>query len=138
MKFVEKYTKFLEKYKIIVIIIWAIILGFSIWLAPRFIAETSSDFNVPEDTPSHIANTILEEEFPGVNSQTSIILVIQNENKSQSVLTSEIASFCIDLNSSLRNSAYSSEINDIRGYYFMINTCRSSQMTGNFILTQPS
>lgn len=130
MKFVEKYTKFLEKYKIIVIIIWAIILGFSIWLAPRFIAETSSDFNVPEDTPSHIANTILEEEFPGVNSQTSIILVIQNENKSQSVLTSEIASFCIDLNSSLRNSAYSSEINDIRGYYFMINTSLSIAAAG--------
>jgi len=130
LKFVEKYTTFLKKYKIIVIIIWAIVLGFSIWLAPRFIAETSSDFNVPEDTPSHVANTILLEEFPEVNTQTSIVLVIQNENSSLSVLTSDIAYFCIDFNTSLRSSEYVSHISDIRGYYYMINTSLSIAAMG--------
>lgn len=130
MKFIEKYTTFLKKYKIIIIIIWAIILGFSIWLAPRFIAETSSDFNVPEDTPSHVANTILEEEFPEVNTQTSIVLVIQNENNSLSVLTSDIAYFCIDFNTTLRSSDYVSYISDIRGFYFMINTTLSVAAMG--------
>ncbi len=125
MKFVEKYTQFLKKYKIIVIITWVIILGFSIWLAPRFISETSSDFNVPEDTPSFQANTILKEEFPEVDTQTSIVLVIQNLNGSESVLTTEIELFSIAFNSSIRNSEYGSFIADIRGYYFLINTSLS-------------
>ena len=128
MKFTEKYSRFLNKYKIIVIIIWVIILGFSVWLAPRFIAETSSDFNVPKDTPSYIANTILEEEFPGINTQTSIVLVIQNNNSS--VLTLDIKTFSLAFNISLRNSIYTPFISDIRGYYYLINSSLSIAALG--------
>ena len=118
MKFVEKYSNFLKKYKLIVIIAWAIIIGFSVWLAPKFISETSGDFNVPEDTPSFIANTILKEEFPDIDTATTIVLVIQNPNGS--VLNIDIETFSNSFNSTVMLSSFADIVIDINGYYSLI------------------
>ncbi len=118
MKFVEKYSNFLKKYKLIVIIAWVVIIGFSVWLAPKFISETSGDFNVPEDTPSFIANTILKEEFPDIDTETTIVLVIQNPNGT--VLTTDIEDFSYDFNSTVMASNFSDIIVSINGYYYLI------------------
>lgn len=118
MKFVEKYSNFLKKYKLFIIITWVIIIGFSVWLAPKFISETSSDFNVPEDTPSFIANTILKEEFPNIDTETTIVLVIQNPNGT--VLNTDIEDFSNSFNTSLRLSEYADMIVSLNGYYFLV------------------
>ncbi len=102
MKIIERYHLFLKKNKIYVLIFWIIVLGFGIWLTPKFINSTSSDFNVPEDTPSYIANSILETEFSRIANETTIVVVIYNENGTS--LTSEIRDFCYNLSTEIMTS----------------------------------
>jgi len=118
MRFIDKYIEFVKKYKIVIIILWLIIIGFSIWLAPKFIGETSSEFNVPEDTPSAIANEVLKEEFPNIDTETTIVIVIYNEFGTS--LCNETRDFSYELKYSLMTSSYSDLVTDINGFFFMM------------------
>ncbi|MHA1955178.1 MAG: MMPL family transporter, partial [Candidatus Heimdallarchaeaceae archaeon] len=102
-----------------IIVLWLIVLGFSIWLAPKFIGETSSEFNVPDDTPSAIANEVLKEEFPDIDTETTLVVVIYNTNGTS--LCNETRDFCYELKNSLLSSTYGSLVTDVNGYYFMID-----------------
>ena len=119
MRFVEKYIQFIKKYKVLIIVLWLIVLGFSIWLAPKFIGETSSDFNVPDDTPSAIANAVLKEEFPDIDTETTIVVVIYNSTGTS--LCNETREFSYNLKASIFSSDYSTLVADVNGFYFMLD-----------------
>ncbi|MHA1667265.1 MAG: MMPL family transporter [Candidatus Heimdallarchaeaceae archaeon] len=117
MKILYKYYSVLKKGKFIILVAWLIIVGFSVWIGPKFISETSSDFNVPKDTPSYIANSILQQEFPRINNETTLIVVVYSENSS--TLNQEIEDFSFELRDSLLSSLYSDIIIEVNGYFYL-------------------
>ncbi|MHA1258222.1 MAG: hypothetical protein ACTSRO_01050, partial [Candidatus Heimdallarchaeaceae archaeon] len=117
MKILDKYYTVLKKGKFIFLLAWLIIVGFSVWIGPKFISETSSDFNVPKDTPSYIANSILQQEFPGINNETTLIVVVYSENSS--TLNQKIEDFSFELRDSLLSSLYSDIIIEVNGYFYL-------------------
>lgn len=124
MKLVTKYVNFLQKYKYAILIFWTIVLGFSIWLAPKFLGETSSDFNVPGETPASIANAVLDQEFPETANKTTFVLVIQSNEGN--VLSDAIGNFCLQFREELISSDYNHLILGINGYYYLIETLESA------------
>ncbi len=94
MAFIDKYHKFLEKYKIIVIVIWCIVLGFSAWLGPRFLDSTSSNFDPPTGSPSQLAEEVLEAEFPEFTNETSVVILIRMKDENVSIINTEVEVFC--------------------------------------------
>ena len=121
MGFIEKYHKFLEKYKIFVIAIWVIILGIGIWLGPRFLNETSSNFEAPEDSPSVIADRILAQEFPERMNQTSAVIVIRMKEDNVSVINNETEYFCNELKNDLESSEFNQYIVSFLNYYVLVD-----------------
>ncbi len=121
MGFIDRYHKFLEKYKIVIIVFWVIILGFGIWLGPRLLDETSSSFDTPENSLSAIAEEVLVEEFPTFANQTSIVIIIRSVNENESIVnpaTRDLSDTIIDQINSFENNEI---ILSILGYYPFID-----------------
>ena len=70
------------------------------------------------ETPSFIANTLLAEEFPNIDTQTTLVLVIQNTNGS--ILNNETRDFSYEFNNTIITSNHSNIVTGINGYYFLI------------------
>ncbi len=121
IKFIDRYTKFLNKYKFFVLAFWLLLFGASIFFAVDFIGETVSDFDSPVNSQSYLANKILEEEFPGFADETSLAIVIR-ENSGNTALTEEIRVFSYSLIDYLLDSEYNSLIEDISGFFFFNDT----------------
>ena len=121
MAFIDKYHKFLEKYKIAVLVFWVIILGLAVWLGPKFLGETSSNFDAPEDSPSVIADKIFAEDFPGYENETSMIIVIRMVNESESVINMDTVVFCSQFISSIQNSTFNQSVSSLLSYYILFD-----------------
>ena len=119
MGFIEKYHNFLEKYKVVVIIVWLVIFGFGVWLGPRFLDETSSNFEAPEDSPSVIADGILAEEFPKYINQTSAVIVLRMVEDNVSIINTQTEAFCTSLRYDIENSNFSQYIVSFLNYYIL-------------------
>ncbi len=121
MGFIERYHKFLERYKIVVIVLWVVILGVSVWLGPRFLDETSSNFEAPEDSPSVIADGILAEEFPEYLNQTSAVIVLRMVEENVSVINSLTDDFCSGLKNDIDISEFNVYIVSLLNYYVLMD-----------------
>ena len=121
MAFIDKYHKFLEKYRIVVIIFWIILLGFGIWLGPRLLDETSSDFDAPEDSPSAIAEKILVEDFQTFANQTSIVVIFRSVIENESVINNETRNLYDTLIEEVNLFENSEIILSILGYYSFLD-----------------
>ena len=118
MKFVDYYHKFLEKYKIAIIVFWAIALGFSVWLGPQLLSETNLVFEAPEDSPAAIANGILDQEFPERSNETSIIILIKSLEEETDILESEdIRIFILALVDSLETYENYENIQSVQDFF---------------------
>ena len=117
MAFIDRYHKFLKKYKVAVLVIWVIIFVFGIWLGPRFLNKTSSNFEAPPNSPSVIAEKVLATEFPGYENETSMIMIIRMVNDSESVLNNETKSFCSQVIDSILNSSFNHIVLSVLSYY---------------------
>jgi uncharacterized membrane protein YdfJ with MMPL/SSD domain len=136
MAFIDKYHKFLEKYRILVIVFWVIILGFGIWLGPKFLDETSSTFDPPEDSPSKIAEHVMIEEFPVFVNQTNFIILIRMNQENVSILNSEIETFCNNLNSSVYQYEDIDEIIVSVLYYYLMIDSETPEAAQEFISSE--
>ena len=121
MTFIDKYHKFLEKYKVFVIIVWCIILGFGVWLGPKFLNETTSTFEAPKGSPSQIADEVLIAEFPTFANETSLVVLIRMEDENESVINADVESFCAELEELVEDYEDQSIIVSVLGYYIMKN-----------------
>ncbi|MHA1199680.1 MAG: MMPL family transporter [Candidatus Heimdallarchaeaceae archaeon] len=121
MGFIEKYHKFIENYKIAVIVIWVVIFGFGIWLGPRFLDETSSNFEAPEDSPSVIADAVLAEEFPEYLNQTNVVIVLRMKEDNISIINAQTETFCSLLTDDIDNSEFSIYIVSLLNYYVLVD-----------------
>ncbi len=126
MVFIEKFHKFLEKYKIAIIVFWIVILGVGVWLGPRFLDETSSNFEAPEDSPSAIADSILAEEFPKYMNQTSAVIILRMKNENESIINSQTEGFCSDIVDDIYDSEFDEYIVSILNYYILVDANLSS------------
>ncbi|MHA1684974.1 MAG: hypothetical protein ACTSYD_01065, partial [Candidatus Heimdallarchaeaceae archaeon] len=116
----SKYVRCLKRYKFITIIVWTVVTVVGLFLLPVFINSTSSEFNLPHDTPAYIANKVFEEEFPILSEKTTFAIVIQSENGS-SVITQSIRNFVYQFNNSLYHSSIGSYIVQINSYFFYVD-----------------
>ena len=121
MGFIEKYHKFLDKYKVVIIILWVVICGFGIWLGPKFLNETSSNFEAPEDSPSVIADKILAEEFPERMNQTSAVIVLRMKEENDSIINPQTEEFCSSLEQDITNSQFNMYIVSLLNYYVLLD-----------------
>jgi len=121
MGFIEKFHKFLDKYKIFVIVAWVVIFGFGIWLGPRFLDETSSNFEAPEDSPSVIADRILAEEFPERINQTSAVIVLRMREENASIINLQTEVFCSSLQNDINTSLYRQFVVSYQNYYTFLD-----------------
>lgn len=121
MSLIELYQKFLNKYKIYIIIFWAIMLGFGIWLGPKFLDETSTTFDPPEDSPSAIAEEVMIQEFPTIANQTSIIVLLRTTNSSEDVINSKTHDIHDDIVTIIESFEKSDIILSILSYYILVD-----------------
>ncbi|MCG3222490.1 MAG: MMPL family transporter [Candidatus Heimdallarchaeota archaeon] len=121
MSLIERYQKFLNKYKIYVIIFWVIMLGFGIWLGPKFLDETSTTFDPPEDSPSAIAEEVMIQEFPTIANQTSIIVLLRTTNSSEDVVNSKTHDIHDDIVTIIESFEKSEIILSILSYYILVD-----------------
>lgn len=135
MAFIDKYHEFLKKYKVAVLIIWVIIFAFGIWLGPKFLNETSSNFEAPPNSPSVIAEEVLAVEFPGYENETSMIMVIRMVNDSESVVNNETESFCSQVLDSIFNSSFEHIVLSVLSYYVLMDA-GFSQVADEFISSE--
>ncbi len=135
MAFIDRYHKFLKKYKVAVLVIWVIIFVFGIWLGPRFLNKTSSNFEAPPNSPSVIAEEVLATEFPGYENETSMIMVIRMVNDSESVLNNETESFCSQVIDSILNSSFNHIVLSVLSYYVLADA-GFSQVADGFISSE--
>jgi len=118
MSFIRKYTKLLQKYRYVVLAFWIVLGIIGIIFIPKFISATSSEFKIPHNAPSYIANEVLKNEFPQFANTTDFVILIRSNNST--VLNAEIRDFVYELNNTLISS-FSSEITSIESYFFYIN-----------------
>ncbi|MCG3254452.1 MAG: hypothetical protein KAU62_00125, partial [Candidatus Heimdallarchaeota archaeon] len=135
MAFIDKYHKFLKKYKVAILVIWVIIFAFGIWLGPKFLNETSSNFEAPANSPSVIAEEVLAAEFPGYENETSMIMVIRMVNDSESVVNDETESFCSQVIDSILNSSFDHIVLSVLSYYILADA-GFSQVADGFISSE--
>lgn len=126
MGFIERYHKFLEKYKIVIILLWLVILGVGAWLGPRFLDETSSHFEAPEDSPSVIADAVLAEEFPEYVNQTSVVIILRMREDNVSIINAQTETFCSDIETDITSSEFNQYIVSILNYYVLVDANLSS------------
>ena len=96
-----------------------VIFGFGVWLGPRFLDETSSNFEAPEDSPSVIADGILAEEFPKYINQTSAVIVLRMVEDNVSIINTQTEAFCTSLRYDIENSNFSQYIVSFLNYYIL-------------------
>ncbi|NPD89851.1 MAG: MMPL family transporter [Asgard group archaeon] len=121
MSLIEVYQKFLNKYKIYIIILWVIVLGFGVWLGPRFLDETTTTFDPPEDSPSAIAEKVMIQEFPTIANQTSIIVLLRTSNPSDDIINSESQNIHDNVISIIESFEKSDIILSILSYYILVD-----------------
>ncbi|MHA1202310.1 MAG: MMPL family transporter [Candidatus Heimdallarchaeaceae archaeon] len=132
MTFIDKYHKFLEKYKIIVIVIWCVILGFSVWLGPKFLDATSSSFEPPNGSPSQLAEEVLEAEFPEFANETSIVILIRMKEENVSVINTEVEAFCQNVTDITNEYSDQTIIISVLNYY-ILNDLGFITAAGSFV-----
>ncbi|MHA1685816.1 MAG: MMPL family transporter [Candidatus Heimdallarchaeaceae archaeon] len=120
MSFISYYHRFIAKYKILIIIFWLVVAGFGIWLGPKFLDNTGTNFESPEDTESYVANKIFEEEFGSIANETNVIVVIRNNEGS--VLTAETEQYVTHLIQMLNESEFADTIVGVEDYYTLIKS----------------
>lgn len=121
MSLIEVYQKFLNKYKIYIIILWVIVLGFGVWLGPRFLDETTTTFDPPEDSPSAIAEKVMIQEFPTIANQTSIIVLLRTSYPSDDIINSESQNIHDNVISIIESFEKSDIILSILSYYILVD-----------------
>ncbi|MHA2255940.1 MAG: MMPL family transporter, partial [Candidatus Heimdallarchaeaceae archaeon] len=121
MSFIATYQKFLNKYKYFVIVFWVLVLGFGIWLGPKFLDETTTTFDPPEDSPSAIAERVMIQDFPGIANQTSIIVMIRSNNESKDVVSSETRNLHDAIVNIIETFEKSEIIISILSYYILVD-----------------
>ncbi len=135
MAFIDKYHEFLKKYKVVVLVIWVIIFAFGIWLGPKFLNETSTNFEAPANSPSVIAEKVFATEFPGYENETSMIMVIRMVNDSESVVNNDTESFCSQVIDSILNSSFDHIVLSVLSYYSLVDA-GFSQVADGFVSTE--
>jgi len=121
MLFIERYQRFLDRYKIYIVILWVIIIGFGIWLGPRFIDETSTTFDPPEDSPSAIAEDVMLEEFPTIANETNIIILFRTTDPEGDVLNSETRNLHDEIIEIVDDFEKNEIIISVLSYYLLID-----------------
>ncbi|MBY9002160.1 MAG: MMPL family transporter, partial [Candidatus Heimdallarchaeota archaeon] len=132
MTFIDRYHKFLEKYKIIVIVLWCIVLGFSIWLGPKFLNNTSSNFDPPTGSPSQIAEDLLIAEFPEFANETSVVILIRMKDENISVINSDVEAFCQNVTDITNEYSDQTILVSILNFY-ILNDAGFTTAAGNFV-----
>ncbi|MCG3259754.1 MAG: MMPL family transporter [Candidatus Heimdallarchaeota archaeon] len=135
MAFIDKYHEFLKKYKVVVLVIWVIIFAFGIWLGPKFLNETSTNFEAPANSPSVIAEKVFATEFPGYENETSMIMLIRMVNDSESVVNNDTESFCSQVIDSISNSSFDHIVLSVLSYYSLVDA-GFSQVADGFVSTE--
>ncbi len=132
MTFIDRYHKFLEKYKIIVIVIWCVILGVGVWLGPKFLDETSSSFEPPNGSPSQLAEEVLEAEFPEFANETSVVILIRMKDENISVINTEVEAFCQNVTDITNEYSDQTIIISVLNYY-ILNDLGFITAAGSFV-----
>ena len=96
-------------------------LGFGIWLGPKFLDETSTTFDPPEDSPSAIAEEVMIQEFPTIANQTSIIVLLRTTNSSEDVINSKTHDIHDDIVTIIESFEKSDIILSILSYYILVD-----------------
>ena len=96
-------------------------LGFGIWLGPKFLDETSTTFDPPEDSPSAIAEEVMIQEFPTIANQTSIIVLLRTTNSSEDVVNSKTHDIHDDIVTIIESFEKSEIILSILSYYILVD-----------------
>ncbi|MHA1347373.1 MAG: MMPL family transporter [Candidatus Heimdallarchaeaceae archaeon] len=132
MAFIDRYHKFLEKYKIVIIVLWCIILGFSVWLGPKFLDSTSSSFDPPPGSPSQLAEEVLVTEFPDFANESSSVILVRMIDENESVINTEVEAFCQNITDITNEYSDQTIIVSILNYY-IFNDLGFVSAAGSFV-----
>ncbi|MHA1406429.1 MAG: MMPL family transporter [Candidatus Heimdallarchaeaceae archaeon] len=121
MAFIKTYHKFLEKSKFIIIAAWVVLLAFGIWLGPKFLDETSSNFDPPEGSPADLATKALKEDFPIYANKTSVIFIIRTSNENESVINNETKQIHDIIIEKVNEFSHQEIILSIVSYYILLD-----------------
>ena len=142
--FSSKYINFLNRFKILIIILWLLIAIGGGFLAPKFMGNTTNVMNAPKNSPAHLADLELKESFPEYNTNIAnfVLFIFSKTNTPDVVLSSKLENFTLQLNESLRdfrnadktsNTCQNDCIISYLGYYTILHQNLPKQLADAFV-----
>jgi hypothetical protein len=139
-----KFVNFLNRFKILIIILWLLIAIGGGYLAPKFMENTTNVMNAPKNSLAHQADIELKESFPqyDTNIANFVLFIFSKNNTPDVVLSSKLENFTLQLNNSLRefrnpdkssNVCKSDCIISYLGYYTILNQDLPQQLADAFV-----
>ncbi|MHA1414887.1 MAG: MMPL family transporter [Candidatus Heimdallarchaeaceae archaeon] len=116
MGIVDRYNKYIKKFRVPILVFWIIILVLGITYGFNFFDKTENVFEPPEYTDGYKAQQVLEQVFPERANSTSLIIIIKSNNNN-SVLNPEVQDYTFALIEKLNNFENSQIIKGIYSYY---------------------
>eukprot|EP00164_Ancoracysta_twista_P000151 GFYU01000222.1.p1 GENE.GFYU01000222.1~~GFYU01000222.1.p1 ORF type:complete len:843 (+),score=247.73 GFYU01000222.1:254-2782(+) len=105
-KVAKQYFDFLRQTKYVIVVFWALVLGFGTWIAPKFLQECSMDFNPPDGSASVVAQHEFDRYFENDAGVTSIALLISPKDENSPLITdslSPVKDFSLELAKRVNN-----------------------------------
>lgn len=114
-----KFILFFKTFKIFIIAFWVIIVGLSMYFAPKFISSTTNTFSPPDGSLAYFANDAFAKYFPNLKVETDLVVFVASRNN-QSVLGPDLKQFTFALNDSAYRYITPPIIVEYEGYYTIL------------------
>jgi len=123
--------KTIHKFRFFIFLFWlGAVIGGS-FVFSKFLANTSVLYNAPPGSRSEIAQNVLEQQFPKISHEGSLIILIESRHN-VSVLTPYIHQFTLQFNHTVYTYPGSVKITNVLGY-FLVNGTALSGMGSQFV-----
>eukprot|EP00298_Acanthocystis_sp_HF-20_P015375 c21121_g1_i1.p1 GENE.c21121_g1_i1~~c21121_g1_i1.p1 ORF type:complete len:819 (+),score=310.55 c21121_g1_i1:31-2487(+) len=131
-KFVDGYLAFLKKRKYFILAFWVIVVGAGSFFALAFMANTTSVFDAPKDSPSGKASSAIDAAFPASSQQSPVIVLVDDSNGH--VDSPETVTFAVNLQKRIKQcSSYGALIGGTIVNYYFLNEAQLYTIAKSFI-----